>query len=413
MKTKKVFYGWYVVAACFVMLCASVGIAWNCVSQFIKPICDDLGYGRAQVSIIQTVLYAVNLIMALLAGKIYGTFSIKGMMKFGTFLLPLAWVGFSFGSSLLWFYACSAIATVGIFCTSLMSVSMILNNWFHEKIGTIIGLTFMGTGFGGMLFNSVTGVLMENFGWRMSFVILAGIMFVLIFPCAFFIIKVTPQEMGLTPYGVKEQTASSEAKALTGLTFADTLKTAKFWLICLALALYCIPTNNLLQTVAPHLSDVGYSLSFSANVTAISMGSLALGKFLLGIIIDKIGMRNSALLVNGCVIVSLFGLYMAKSMPMLIIFLVFSGLGCSFGTVATPIIATNYFGTRDYSAIYGVVSAAASIGGVLAPIVAGSVYEMAGTYNPAYLLGVGITVFVAVTLHIFLSKKFEAKPNEE
>ncbi len=406
MKKQKLFYGWYVVAACFIMLAASVGIAWNCVSQFIKPICDDLGYNRAQVAVIQTILYGVNLVMALLAGKIYKTFSIAGMLKFGTFLLPLAWVGFSRGNSLMWLYACSAIATVGIFCTSLMSVSMILGNWFHQKIGTIIGLTFMGTGFGGMVFNSVTGVLLEKFGWRVSFAILAAIMFVLIFPCTFFVIKVTPQEMGLTPYGQKEQT---ETAALTGLTFAQTLKTPKFWFICLALALSNIPSNNLMQTVAPHLSDVGYSMTFAANMAAVAMGSLAVGKFLLGIIIDKTGMRISALLVNGCVLVSLLGLFFAQSMPMLIIYLIFSGLACSFSTVAGPIIATRYLGTRDYSALYGLVGAASSVGGVLAPLVANGIYEMAGTYNLAYILGCVVSVAVAVILFFFFAPKHEAK----
>ena len=404
MKEKKVFYGWYVVAACFVMLCCSVGIAWNCLSQFIKPICDDLGYSRSQVALVQTILYGVNLCMSLLAGKTFKTFKLSTLLKVGTFILPLGWIMFSMGNTILWFYLASAISTLGIFCIGMMPSSIIINNWFHEKVGTVMGLTFMGSGFGGMLFNSVCGVLLTHFTWRTTFMIFAGIIFVLVAPCTFFIIKVTPQEKGLLPYGQKA-VASDNKPELTGLTFKETLGTVRFWAVAGCLVLYGIPSNMLTQTVSPHLSDIGYSLTFAANMAAVFMGSLAVGKLLLGMIFDKAGVRAGAMLVFACAIVSLTGLYNSASPFMLIPAAVGCGLACSFGTVGLPLITRDFFGNRDYTAIYGLISASNSLGGMLSPIYSNGIFEAAGSYNPAYLIGIGLVAAVAIVMFFALSKK--------
>ena len=37
--------------------------------------------------------------------------------------------------------------------------AIILSNWFHKRTGFVIGLTYMGTGIGGMLFSPVVGRL--------------------------------------------------------------------------------------------------------------------------------------------------------------------------------------------------------------------------------------------------------------
>ena len=410
MKSKKVFYGWYVVAACFVMLCCSVGIAWNCLSQFVKPICDDLGYSRSQVALVQTILYGVNLCMSLLAGKVFKVFRLSSLLKVGTFILPVGWVMMSMGNSLLWFYLASAVSTLGIFCIGMMPASIIINNWFHAKVGTVMGLTFMGSGFGGMLFNSICGVLLTNFGWRTTFIILAGVILVLVLPCTFFVIRVYPNEMGLMPYGEKPA-ADSAAKAapVTGKTFGKTVKTFKFWAVASCLVLYGIPSNMLTQTVSPHLTDIGYSLQFAANMAAVFMGCLAAGKVLLGMIFDKAGVRTGAMLVYACAICSLTGLYFAGNAPMIALGAVGAGLACSFGTVGLPLITRDFFGTRDYTAIYGVISASNSLGGMLSPIFSNGIFEAAGSYNPAYLIGMGMVAAVAVIMFVSLSKKVSAE----
>lgn len=65
----------------------------------------------------------------------------------------------------------------------------------------------------------------------------------------------------------------------------------------------------------------------------------------------------------------------ASFSPALIPIVLCQGLGCAFGTVAHPIITQAIFGLKDYSTIYGIISAMGSLGGALAPVFAASVYD--------------------------------------
>ena len=43
------------------------------------------------------------------------------------------------------------------------------------------------------------------------------------------------------------------------------------------------------------------------------------------------------------------------------------------------------FGLKDYSTIYGIISAMGSLGGAMAPVFAASVYDATGSYKGAFL----------------------------
>ena len=46
MKKGRIFYGWYIVAAGFLVMFCSIGIVNNCSGLYIKPVCDDMGFSR-------------------------------------------------------------------------------------------------------------------------------------------------------------------------------------------------------------------------------------------------------------------------------------------------------------------------------------------------------------------------------
>ena len=54
-KKREVYYGWYIVAVGCISLAMTTGVVNNCFSQFMKPVCEDMGITRQQMSLIQTV----------------------------------------------------------------------------------------------------------------------------------------------------------------------------------------------------------------------------------------------------------------------------------------------------------------------------------------------------------------------
>lgn len=74
MKTQKqsgkFFYGWLVVAGCFVIMGMSYGAINNCMGIFIKPVCDDMGFSRAGMGVTQSLLSASLMVMSLVSGRV-------------------------------------------------------------------------------------------------------------------------------------------------------------------------------------------------------------------------------------------------------------------------------------------------------------------------------------------------------
>jgi len=212
--------------------------------------------------------------------------------------------------------------------------------------------------------------------------ILAGVMLITLVPLTFFVIKVSPGEMGLAPYGADAQSVAADgAGALPGLTLKQATKTYQFWLVALAFALYNIPGNVASQTMSAHLTDVGYTIAFAATVSAIYMGALAIGKVILGSFFDKAGLKLGCIVVCIAMGFTYVGMYFAGNTIMLFSAVLCMGIGVSFGTIGNPTLTRELFGQRDYAAIYGIISAFASMGGLLAPIISNSLFEVFGKYG--------------------------------
>ena len=70
-KQGKLFYGWLIVAGCFGLMAATYGAINNCMGVFIKPVCADMGFSRAGMGAVQTIMSASLMLMSLVSGRIF------------------------------------------------------------------------------------------------------------------------------------------------------------------------------------------------------------------------------------------------------------------------------------------------------------------------------------------------------
>ena len=55
MDKKPVFYGWWIVAGCFLLTFTGIGIAINSIGVFLKPVTESLGFDRGEFSLYFTI----------------------------------------------------------------------------------------------------------------------------------------------------------------------------------------------------------------------------------------------------------------------------------------------------------------------------------------------------------------------
>ena len=84
----------------------------------------------------------------------------------------------------------------------------------------------------------------------------------------------------------------------------------------------------------------------------------------------------------------------------LVLFAVVYGIGLSGVMALRPPILVEYFGTKNFGAIFGLESVFITIAGVLSAPLAGWVFDTYGTYKPYWL---GLIVFAIIALVAILT----------
>ena len=394
----RVFYGWYVVFACFLIMGVSVGLVNNSSGVYIKPVCADMGFSRKAMAFNSTLIAASSMVVAVSAGKIYARFDIKQVMRFGGVALGLGYISYSLARSLPMFYLSSVVCGFSQALLTTVSISMLITNWFQKKRGSALGAASMGSGVGGMICNPLAAWLIQQVGWRSTYLILGIAILVIVAPACFFIIRSKPQDIGLRPYGETPQPAKSEETAVLldspGLTAKAARRTWQFWALAVCNTINSLCAVSLVQNSAPHLNDVGLSAMAASAVASAMMASLAVGKVLLGWLFDRWGVRRASLFANLCMIMGLMGMVLVPFWPALGMIVVGTGLGGAFGAVATTLLTDRLFGTKEFAAILGSISAISGVGAMAGPIAINSVYDLLGSYKPAMAV---MAVLMAVT----------------
>ncbi len=409
----RIFYGWFIVAAAFIIMANSMGIVFNTASLFLKPISDELGFSRSAISATLTVRYITQMVVSLFSGRIFSTYKISSVMKLCTIILAISFFSYSLVSSLALFYIITAIVSFSFTLISILPLSLILNNWFKERIGTVMGIAFMGSGIGGMVFNSLAGKWILEYGWRNTYQILALIIFFTVAPCVFLVIRIYPKDIGLKPLGESLQSNIDSVIQNDGFMLKDVIKTLKFWAIIVCLILVSMSLNTLMMTISPHLTDIGYTITYSANIVAICMGSIAVGKLIVGYLYDKLGIKIATIISCFSTLLGLIGLIKFNNNIYLLILIIGSGIGGAYGTVGPPVMTQSLYGRRDYSSIYGITFAANAIGGALGPFLSGVIYDLTGNYILGFKLMLLFTLISLIIYWLVLPKEKDMNINNK
>ncbi len=419
MNKTKFHYGWVIVAACCVVMAASMGIVSNCASLFIKPISEDLGVSRRSVSTMLSISSIGGMITSFFAGKIFKEENIIRIMKVAILVIGASFFMNSFITNVRFFYVTAAINGVCMTLLTVMPVTFIINNWFKENVGFALGLASMGSGLGGAVFNSMAGKWITRYGWRMTYRILAVSLLVLAIPCIYFIIKLKPSDLGMEPYNKVSQKELEKRRAAqekpadainTGMTLAEAKKTTFFYGVCACAICLGICMNSMYNSIAPRLQDIGYSLTFSANFLSVGMFIMAFGKIILGKIFDIFGVRIAFTIACSSLLAAIIGLLFASFTPALGLVLVGILFGVVFGAVCFPLAIPLIFGKKDYKAIMGPISAMLSLGGAIGPTISGRIYDKFGSYNMAYIIcSVIMIVVIAYFWKLLPDKEHQAQ----
>ncbi|MFW6102358.1 MAG: MFS transporter [Chloroflexota bacterium] len=405
---RKFFYGYWIVAAGFVTLTVSNGLAWYGFSVMNTPVAGELGWSRSQVSLGFTFLAVAMAVISPFVGRLTDNRGPRQVLIIGTVVLSLSLLLLSRISS-LWSF-CLLHAGLGMASALLgpVPISVIISNWFRRLRGTMQGISFIGIGFGGVVFGPLIGnYLIPNFSWQGAYMVTGLLSAVIMTLVILFLVRNHPQDKGLTAYGAEAtETAKErvlEASKASGLSLKEALGMSAFWLIALTFAIYGIGLTGSIQ----NLVSIVTSQEFTAGQAAFIIGIVGLfsaaGKFAFGYLSDKIDPKYNTAIAYALTALSLITLALARSIHHLWLYAILVGLGMGGWAPNTAALTANYFGLKQYGSILGTIHMVFMAAEAAGPALVALAFERSATYH-SILIIISILCAVAIPLIIIIKK---------
>ncbi|MGE5421898.1 MAG: MFS transporter [Ignavibacteriales bacterium] len=405
MDGKRMFYGWWVVIGCFFIMAATAGIAMNSFPVAYKPLADAYGFSMADISMTTSLMAVSAMLVALVIGKLMKSMSIRVLMTICGVIYSGGFLMFAWSKSLTDFYICSVLIGVGAAGTYLIPISVLITNWFEKQRGLALALAVTGGGVGGMVFGPLMSLMIIKYGLSETFLIFGIIAAVFILPATLFIVRLHPEEMGLTSYGSSNASVEESTISESGLTLGEAAKTLSFWLLCGVVFLNALSIMGVQQHIPSFFENIGYSATFAAGIFAAVNGILILGKLGFGVIQDKFGTKTSMLILYSTPIIANLLLFGAEAKIFAYLFAVFSGMSCVFMTLPIALWTAEIMGKKDFPIIFSIMNVFMTLGVAVGAPITGAIFDSQGSYLPAWTLYLGIYVISMIMALIAYSKR--------
>src|SRR5260370_15792922 len=135
---------------------------------------------------------------------------------------------------------------------ALALAATIVNRWFCQHRGMVMGVLTASTGTGQLVFLPFPAAIVTNFGWRPAALTIAGVG-LLPLPLIAFFMRDRPADLGLTPLGDAAGTPPILASKGNPFTAAfealrEGARSRDFWLLALSFFICGLSTNDLIAT---------------------------------------------------------------------------------------------------------------------------------------------------------------------
>ena len=356
----------YAMAAFLQMM--AMALTTTALSFFVGPVCGELGFSRGSFTVYYSIMTAAGTLASPFLGQAVQRWGIRAVSAVSAVWTSAGLLMLSFCGRLWMFYLAGAFAGFfGTACVSLCASVTVQTSYRGSAASRLTGLVMAGSGLGGMIVSFLLPGFVDNWGWRWGYR-LTAVCWLALGLCAVWLLGANVPS---------ERTVKGQSP---GMTRQEALHSGKLYLLILVIFLLSA-ASGVQQQLPGVLSDGGLDTAQVSLGMTVFTGSLALGKILQGLLYGKAGPK-----AGGAVMVLLYALgflLLGKGclMPGLVT------LAAGMGTVTTlmPIAARAVFGSREYAAIWSILSAVSNLGALTAAPLFGMAFDLTGSYAGAMM----------------------------
>lgn len=389
MRSSKVFYGWWIVLGAAIMLGILGPAAVAVANVYQAPVVEEFGITNSQFAISNSIVLGMGIFFSPFVSKRLAEGNFKRNYIIGLLIYALGYMGYGFAPNILVFYLLSILVGYGFLSTTILPVTLLINNWFIQKRGLAISLALSGLGVGGVVFSQLVTFFIVQVGWRYTYMLYGALMLVVIVPILVFLIKLRPEDSGLQPYGneffVQPEEGDEEQMERVTLTFSESIKKPFFILLILGAVLVGISNNAGLGQFPPVLTNL-HGPTVAATIISVYSAVGIIGKLVLGHMNDMQGIVKSTVYASSMLALSYFFMLFSDNVSITFLMAIVFGMGNAIGTVMPPLITSAIYSTDQYSSAYGYVNSGLQLGMTVGSLFAAGIADLTGSYNISWII---------------------------
>ena len=378
----------------------------------------DFGWDRTELSVAFMIGTLVGGLSQPFLGRLYDTLGARkvilvSLVIFGicTILLSLT---FHILFLILMYSVVLAIAASG---ASMNTTGPLVARWFRRKRTTALGLSIAGSSAGALLLVPFAAYLLDITSWRITWVIMGGVILATAVPLAFLILRDDPSDMGLQPDGEEPEPSNGNGTPqaapppgpLEVSQWRESFRSLPIWQLSAGYFVCGFTTNMISMHFVPFAEGEGFSRSMAATAFGVMMGINGIGVIAAGALSDRFGGKNvltAVYAIRGgayCVLLlapGAWGLW---------------GFACvaGFSWIATAPLTTSLtadiYGLRNLGTLTGVVFLGHQVGGSISVLMAGLIYDATGSYTIPFTTCAVLLVFAGLAAFSIRERKYSVK----
>ena len=379
-----------------VTLALAYGV-WYAYSVFLVALLREFGWSRSVLAGAFSIFTLVSGGAGPVLGALADRFGPRRLILIGGVLLA----GSLWADSLVtraWhlYLSFGLLTAIGVATAGWTPAVVMVQRQWKARLGLALGIAGSGVGLGIFLVVPLCQALIDGFGWRWAFRVLAALCALWILPATYLAIRDTP------PSPREPATRGGGGHPATGEhSLPRALANPSFRLIGLAVFLGSICSQTLHVHQAAFLVDHGLSAMTAASVISVVGASSILGKTGGGWISDHLsrelvyalGMIGMILGVGVLWLVAL-----APSAWLALGYAVLFGVGYSVTAFIVPAMMSDRFRGPHFGSIFGATQVASALGSALGAWLAGRIFDATGSYAIAFTLAAAAAAVAAVSV---------------
>ncbi len=417
---RPIHYAWAIVAVAAAMgfITSAMRFAAAALVPHLSDPASGFGWSYGAISFAFSLQWVVLGLVSPYVGLLGDRYGVRRLLLLGSLLFIAGMLLTGIMTSLWQFYLFFGVI-LGVATTifTVLTVSGV-TLWFRRHLGAALGVVWSFQGMGTVALLFVIGVAFDQLGMKWIFWfpgIAGGALLVLM--VKFF--HNEPADIGLRPFGdagneaVREPQRNDAARVRARVFIQQAKRTFTFWNLIGIHYWGCMGHNIINVLVVAIAVDRGLSLGVAAGVLAALQGAGVIARAAVPVSAERWGCRTVWIVGMSLQAFPLLIVLFSHDAWAFYLFAILLGIGQSCEVPTFPIANRQYYGNVPQGSLYGWQNLGNGLGMGVAPVCAGLLWDLTGTYAAPLFMSLGFSLLALASAWLLPSPGTRLIPDWE